>query len=74
MLMKRGGKLPEFIIDEEVKCQNIEDVFNPEIAHYLKAHGFKTVRDVIRNQKTIPNKYLTPIKAKLIFGLDVKVK
>ncbi len=62
--------MPEFIISEEVKNQNVEEVFNPEIVDYLKAQGFKTVRDVIDNQKSIPNKYLTSIKAKLIFGID----
>ena len=63
--------MPEFIIDEEVKKKSIKDVgFKPEVIEWLQAHHYKTVRDVINNQSSIPNKYLTPIKAKLIFGLD----
>jgi hypothetical protein len=60
------------VIPDEVKNKNIEDVgFNPTIVLYLKENGYKTVRDIIDNQEPIPKKYLTSIKGKLIFGVDI---
>ena len=64
--------MPTFVIPDVIKDKGIEEVgFQSSIVEYLREHGYKTVRDVIDRQGEIPNKYLTPIKAKLIFNLDV---
>lgn len=64
--------MPTFVIPDSVKDKGIDEVgFRSDIVEYLREHGYRTVRDIVDNQKNIPNTYLTPIKAKLIFNLDV---
>ena len=64
--------MPEFIIPDEVKNKSVGDIgLRSDIVAYLRENGYATIRDVINNQDKIPNKYLTPIKAKLIFNIDV---
>ena len=41
------------------------------ITEFLHNNNMKTVSDVIDRQEEIPEKYMTSIKAKLIFGISM---
>ena len=45
--------------------------YNPEVYECVKALGFNTVSDVVKNQSKIPTDILTRIKGKLVFNLDL---
>lgn len=67
--------MPVFNIPNDICQKNIEEIgFHPETLAYLQKHGYKTVYEVIVNKEKIKEKYLTNIKAKLIFGLDLAPK
>lgn len=66
------SKKQQFGIPKEIWQQPIEWLEGtPEIMEYLRKNGFKTVRDIIDRQKTIPEKYSLPIKKKIIFNIPI---
>lgn len=58
------------VLDEQ-KVQSIETLkVRKETLEYLRENGFKTIEDVVINQKKIPKKYRGNIYAYLIFGIE----
>ena len=58
------------VLDEQ-KVQSIETLkVRKETLEYLRENGFKTIEDVVINQKKIPKKYRGNIYAYLFFGIE----
>lgn len=60
-------KIPETTLEQSINYFE----GNPEIYKCIKALGFKTVRDVVRNQSQVPSDIMAKIKGKLVFNLDL---
>ena len=60
-----------YTVPDEQKVQSIETLkVRKETLEYLRENGFKTIEDVVINQKKIPKKYRGNIYAYLIFGIE----
>lgn len=61
-----------YTVPDDIRKQDVTSLqVKPEVIAYLQSHGYKTIEDVIAGQKKIPKKYIVPIKAKLMFNLDL---
>ena len=57
-------------IPEEIKGQSIETLkVRKDTLEYLRANGFKTIRDFVERQDQVPEQFRGNIYAYLIFGL-----
>lgn len=59
-------EVPEEQIDQSIETLKVRK----ETLEYLRKKGFKTIRDVVRKQEKIPQKYRGNIYAYLIFGIE----
>lgn len=62
----------EFVVPDEIRVKSIETLeVKTEVISYLKSHGYKTIEDVIRDDDILPENIIVPVRAKLIFGIDL---
>lgn len=62
----------EYTVPDDVRKQSVEQLqVKPEIIEWLKKHKYKTVEEIIRDQKILPQKIIVPIKGKIIFNVDL---
>lgn len=62
----------EYTVPDDVRKQSVEQLqVKPEIIEWLKKHNYKTVEEIIRDQKILPQKIIVPIKGKIIFNVDL---
>jgi len=58
--------IPEEQIDQSIETLKVRK----ETLDYLRKKGFKTIRDIVKKQEKIPQKYRGNIYAYLIFGIE----
>ena len=61
-----------YVVPKEIRVQSIETLeVKEEVKEYLRKKGYSTIEDVIQNQDMLPKKVVVPIRAKLMFGIDL---
>ncbi len=61
-----------YVVPKEVRVQSIEALeVKEEVKDYLRKNGYSTIEDVIRNQDKLPKEVVVPIRAKLMFNIDL---
>jgi len=62
----------EYRVPDEIRIKPIEALeVKTEVIKYLQEHGYKAIEDVIKDDDTLPEDIIVPIRAKLIFGIDL---
>ena len=70
-MAKKQSKIVHRVPDE-IRVKSVETLeVKPEVIMYLQTHGYETIEDVIKNQDKLPKEIIVPIRAKLIFGIDL---
>ncbi len=61
-----------YVVPDEIRSQTIESLqVKKEVIEYLRENGYVTIEDVIQHQDRLPKKVIVPIRAKLMFNLDL---
>ena len=61
-----------YVVPREIREQSIESLeVSEEVKAYLRKMRYSTIEDVIQNQDRLPKKIVVPIRAKLMFGIDL---